>query len=57
MQKVNRQGLFERMKESLQLLACPAEIQLTKFPDFVHSPDELALDFNSFRMAIVGNSS
>jgi hypothetical protein len=55
MQQVNRQWLFERMKESLQLLACPAEIQLRKFPDFVHLPDELALDFNNFRLAIVNN--
>jgi len=39
----------------LQLLACPAEIQLTKFPPFVHAPDEMALDFDNFREAFVGN--
>ena len=55
MQEVNRLWLFERLKHSLQLLACPPEIQLRKFPDFVHAPDELALDFDNFRMAFVSN--
>jgi hypothetical protein len=55
MQEVNRLWLFERLKHSLQLLACPPEIQLGKFPDFVHAPDELALDFDDFRMAFVSN--
>lgn len=41
--------------QSLQLLACPPEIQLTKFPSFVHAPDEMALDFDNFRSAFVGN--
>jgi hypothetical protein len=40
---------------SLQLLACPPEIQLGTFPPFVHAPDELALDFGNFRSACVGN--
>ena len=55
MQEVNRPWLFERLKYSLQLLACPPEIQLEKFPAFVHGPDELALDFDNFRMACAGN--
>jgi len=41
--------------QSLQLLACPPEIQLGKFPVFVHAPDELALDFDNFRSALVGS--
>lgn len=41
--------------QSLQLLACPSEIQLRKFPPFVHAPDEMALDFDHFRSAYVGN--
>lgn len=41
--------------QSLQLLACPPEIQLGKFPPFVHTPDEMALDFDNFRSAFAGN--
>jgi hypothetical protein len=55
MTEVNRPWLSERLKHSLQLLACPAEIQLTKFPPFVHGPDEMALDFDNFHEAFVGN--
>jgi hypothetical protein len=55
MQEVNRPWLFERLKHSLQLLACPPEIQVRKFPDFVSAPDELVLDFANFQMAVVGN--
>jgi hypothetical protein len=55
MTEVNRPWLSERLKHSLQLLACPAEIQLTKFPPFVHAPDEMASDFDNFQEAFVGN--
>jgi hypothetical protein len=55
MQEVNRAWVFERMKHSLQLLACPPEVQLGKFPDFVRPADELAEDFDNFRGAFVGN--
>jgi hypothetical protein len=55
MEEANRPWILERRKNSVQLLACPGEIQLGKFPDFVHAPDELALDFDNFRMAFVGN--
>jgi hypothetical protein len=55
MQEANRAWLFERLKHALQLLACAPEIQLRHFPDFVHVPDELALDFDNFRTACVGN--
>jgi hypothetical protein len=55
MQEVNRTWLFERLKRCLQLLACAPEIQPRHFPDFVHVPDELALDFDNFRTACVGN--
>jgi hypothetical protein len=54
MQEANRAWLFERLKQSLQLLACAPEIQLRYFPDFVHMPDEFALDFENFRTACVG---
>jgi hypothetical protein len=46
---------MERLMQSLQLLACPPEIQLGKFPPFVHAPNELALDFDNFRSSFVGN--
>lgn len=55
MQEANRPWILELLKNSVQLLACPAEIQLGKFPDFVHAPDELALDFDNFRTAFEGN--
>ena len=41
--------------QSLQLLACSSEVQLGKFPAFVHAPDEMALDFDNFRSAFVSN--
>jgi hypothetical protein len=55
MQGANRPWLSERLKHSLQLLACPADIQLGKFPSFVHAPDEMTLDFANFRAAFVSN--
>jgi hypothetical protein len=53
--EVNKPWLLERLMHSLQLLACPPEVQLGSFPSFVHVPDELALDFDNFRTAFVGN--
>ncbi len=55
MEEANRTWLLERLKHSLQLLACAPEIQFRHFPDFVHVPDELALDFDDSRTACVGN--
>ena len=55
MHEVNRPWLFQQMKNSLQLLACPPKIQLGQFPEFVHTPDELTLGFDDFRRALVGN--
>ncbi len=37
--------MIERLVNSLQALAAPAEIQLARFPDFAARADELALDF------------
>lgn len=53
--EVNRTWIFERLKHALQLLACSSEIQLGKFPSFVHTPDELALDYDHFRSACIDN--
>lgn len=55
MSQINRPWITDRLKQSLQLLACPPEIQLGKFPSLVHAPDEMALDFDNFRSAFVGN--
>lgn len=55
MSQVNRPWITERLMQSLQLLACSPEIQLGKFPSFVHAPDEMALDFDNFRSAFVEN--
>ena len=55
MSEANRPWISERLKHCLQLLACPAEVQLAKFPPFVHTPDEMAEDFDNFRLAFVDN--
>jgi hypothetical protein len=55
MYEADRTWIFERLKHSLQLLACRAEIQLNNFPNFVAVADELALDFENFRDALRGN--
>ena len=55
MQSVNRVGILERLKDSIQLLACTAEIQLKILPDSVCKADELALDFDLWREAALRN--
>ena len=55
MRSVNRAAIFERLKHSIQLLACPADIQLKMMPDFVCKPDELALDFDHWNAVVLGN--
>jgi len=55
MYKADRTWIFERLKHSLQLLACRAEIQPNNFPNFVAVADELALDFENFRDTLTGN--
>ena len=55
MRAIDRLGTFERLKHSLQLLACPAEVQLNLLPSFVCKADELALGFNQWRLVAVDN--
>ena len=55
MYQADRTWIFERLKRSLQLLACRAEIQLNNFPNFVAVADEMALDFENFRDTLTGN--
>jgi hypothetical protein len=55
MQTADRLETFERLKHSIQLLACSPEIQLKMLPQFVCKADELALDFDHWREVAVGN--
>jgi hypothetical protein len=55
MQTVYRLGIFERLKHSIQLLACPPEVQLNLLPSFVCKADELALDFDHWRDVALRN--
>jgi hypothetical protein len=55
MRSVDRTGVFERLKHSVQLLACPPELQLKMLPHFVCKADELALDFDQWREIVLNN--
>lgn len=47
--------MLRRLKQSLQALAMPAEIQLSLFPDFVCKADELANDFDHWMGCVFSN--
>jgi len=51
----DRDAIFSSIEEALQLLACPAPVQLQLFPDFVCVTDEFALDFDNWQSVIIGN--
>jgi hypothetical protein len=55
MADVNREWLFRSLRDSLRLLAADGETALDGVPDGCCKPDELALDFDNFRAAVVGN--
>jgi|ERR1039457_5837110 hypothetical protein len=55
MHAINRLGILERLKHSIQLLACPAEVQLNLLPSFVCKADELALEFDQWRLVAMSN--
>jgi hypothetical protein len=57
MLSASRSAIFERLKHSIQLLACPAEIQLKLLPDFVCKADEFALDFDHWKEVVLRNFS
>ena len=57
MASVNRTAILERLKHSIQLLACPADVQLRTLPDFVCKADELALDFDHWKDVVLDNFS
>ena len=47
--------ILRRLKHSLQLLASPATTQLNLLPDFVCKGDELALEFDHWRLVTLDN--
>lgn len=51
----DRKRIFICTKIALQILACPADIQVRFYPDFVCVTDELALDFDHWHSLFVGN--
>ena len=52
MRSVDRLGIFERLKHSIQLLACPPQVQLKMLPQ-VCKTDELVLDFDQWREIVL----
>jgi hypothetical protein len=42
------QSCMLRLQHAVQVLALPADIQLSLFPDFASKVDELALDFDNW---------
>jgi hypothetical protein len=55
MAEVNREWLFRELRRSLSLLAAEGATALAGMPDGCCKPDELALDFDNFGVAVVGN--
>ena len=45
-------NIFEKLIQSLQLLAADYNVQKESLPDFVHVPDEVILTFNEAFMCI-----
>jgi len=52
---VSRALLFGRLKNSLHLLAAPADIQLLDSATFGHKADALYLSFAHWRIKVMGN--
>jgi hypothetical protein len=55
MGSVDREWLFRELRRSLALLAMDGDAALAGVPDGCCKPDELALEFDNFRTATVGN--
>ena len=55
MAEVNREWLFRSLRDSLRLLAADGATALAGVPGGCCKPDELALNFDDFRSAVVGN--
>lgn len=52
---VDRDWLRRSLREQLELLAAPGDQALARLPDGCVKADELALDFDNFYQAYVGN--
>jgi hypothetical protein len=52
---VDRQWRFRNLRRSLALLAADGAAALAGVPEGCCKPDELALDFDNFQAAVVGN--
>ena len=52
-----RESIFNRLKHSLQILASSPEVQLRLLPSFVVKADELALEFDHWRIVVLHNYS
>ena len=55
MTKADREGPFRQLRDTLELLAADGQTALAGVPDGCYKPDELALDFDNLRAAVVGN--
>lgn len=55
MAEVNREWVFRELRRSLVLLASDGDSALSGVPEGRLKPDELALDYDNFRAAVVGN--
>src|SRR5207248_2106727 len=55
MGEANREWLLRELRRSLSLLAADGDDALAGVPAGCCKPDELALDFDNFRAAVVGN--
>jgi hypothetical protein len=52
---VDREWLRRSLREQLELLAAPGDKALARLPDGCVKADELALDFDNFYQAYIGN--
>lgn len=55
MERDSKFEIFERLKNSVQLLAALPDEQLNALPDYVCKADELALDFDQWREMTIHN--
>jgi hypothetical protein len=51
----DREWMLSTFKQALQILAAPPDEQIRHFPDFVCVTDELALDFDHWRVVFISN--
>jgi hypothetical protein len=52
---INREWLFRELRRSLSLLAADGSTALAGVPDGCCKPDELSLEFDNVKSAVLGN--